>query len=50
MRLLIPVCALSAALAVPLAAQDNTVKSKTKIKTDDASVVSFAALSFRRKR
>ena len=36
-----PVCALAAAMTVGLGAQDKTVKSETKIKTDEASVVTM---------
>jgi hypothetical protein len=41
MRLLIPVGAAVAALTVTVGAQDNTVKSQTKIEADDAQVVSM---------
>jgi len=41
MRLVIPVAIAVAALAVPLSAQDSTVKSRTNIKADDATVTSM---------
>ena len=41
MRLLIPICALTAVMSIGVAAQDSTVKSTTAIKTDDASVISL---------
>jgi hypothetical protein len=41
MRRIISACALAAAATVGLAAQDNTVKSRTKVDTDEASVVSM---------
>jgi hypothetical protein len=39
MRGLFSACALAISLAVPAYAQDNTVKSKTKVKADDARTV-----------
>ena len=42
MRLLIPICALTAAMSVGVAAQDTTAKSKTTVKADDATVISLA--------
>jgi hypothetical protein len=39
MRALIPACALAVAMAATAGAQDNTVKSKTKVKADDARTV-----------
>ena len=41
MQRLISACAVAAALAVPAAAQDTTVKSRTEIKADDATVVAL---------
>ena len=41
MHRLISACAVAAALAVPAAAQDTTVKSRTDIKADDATVVAL---------
>ncbi len=41
MRLVAPVFALAVALTLPVTAQDSTVKSRTKIKADDARVVSM---------
>ena len=41
MRLLIPICALTAVMGVGVTAQDSTVKSKTTVKADDASVISL---------
>jgi len=38
---MIPICALAAAMTVGVAAQDKTVKSQTKIKTDEASIVTM---------
>jgi hypothetical protein len=42
MRRIIALCALVAAATVGLAAQDNTVKSRIKVDTDEASVVSMS--------
>src|SRR5262245_27531686 len=39
MRVLISACAVSLALAAPGYAQDSTVRSKTKVKADDARTV-----------
>jgi hypothetical protein len=39
MKRLIPACAIAVALAVSAYAQDTTVKSKTKVKADDARTV-----------
>jgi hypothetical protein len=39
MKQLIPACLLAAAMAAPAMAQDSAVKSRTKIKADDASTV-----------
>jgi hypothetical protein len=39
MKRLLPVCLLAAALGATASAQDNTVKSKTQVKTDDAQTV-----------
>ena len=39
MRALVPACALAVAMAVTANAQDSTVKSKTKVKADDARTV-----------
>lgn len=39
MKRLIPVCVLAAALGAPVLAQDNTVKSNTRVKADDARTV-----------
>jgi hypothetical protein len=36
MKALLPICLFAAALGVTASAQDNTVKSKTQVKTDDA--------------
>ena len=41
MKRLIPACAIAAALAVSANAQDTTVKSKTKVKADDARTVTM---------
>jgi len=41
MKLLIPIAAAVAALSVTVGAQDTTVKSRTKIKGDDAQVVNM---------
>src|SRR6185436_3898592 len=41
MRLLIPICAVTAVMSIGVAAQDSTVKSTTAVKTDDASVISL---------
>src|SRR5438046_8930283 len=41
MKLLIPIGAAVAALSVTVGAQDTTIKSRTKIKGDDARMVSM---------
>lgn len=41
MRRFIPICALVAAVTVGLGAQDTKVNSRTKVKADDATVVSL---------
>jgi hypothetical protein len=41
MKYTIPAVALAAALAVPVSAQDSTVKSRTKIKADEAHIMSM---------
>ena len=38
---LIPICAIVAAMTVAVGAQDTTVKSRTRVKADDATVVSL---------
>lgn len=39
MRMLIPACALALAIGAVVHAQDSTVKSRTQVKTDDASAI-----------
>ena len=41
MRRILAACAIATALSVAASAQDSTVKSQTKVKTDEASVVSL---------
>jgi len=41
MRLVVPVAIAVAALSIPLSAQDSTVRSRTNIKADDATVTSM---------